>query len=65
MFVNSPLNYQNANDNQTFQVGDMRRGALSHKYALYLKGVVLLCHVTNEILTPPAEDVSTPKQARG
>ena len=44
-----PLNYQNAYGHQTFQGGDMLRGALTHKYARYLNGVVLLGNVTNKI----------------
>ena len=40
---------QNTYCHQTFQGGDMLRGALTHKYDLHLNGVVLLCHVTNKI----------------
>ena len=44
-----PLNYQNTYGHQTFQGGDMRRGALTHKYAWQLNRVVLLAHLTNKI----------------
>ena len=40
---------QNTYGHQTFQGGDMLRGALTHKYDLHLNGVVLLFHVTNKI----------------
>ena len=41
--------FQNDYGHQTFQVGDMLRGALTHKYAWYLNGVVLSDHVTYKI----------------
>ena len=41
--------YQNAYGHQTLQGGDMLRGALTHKYAWHLNGVVLWGHVTNKI----------------
>ena len=44
-----PLNYKNAYGHQIFQVGDMLRGAVTHKYTWYLNGVVLWGHVTNKI----------------
>ena len=56
-----PHNYQNTYGHQTFQGGDMQRGALTHKYAWHLNGKVLLGHVTNKIISPSAEDVSTPQ----
>ena len=37
-----PPNYQSAYDYQTFQGGDMLRGALTHRYAWHLNGVVML-----------------------
>ena len=42
-------NYQNGYCHQTFQGGDMRRGALSHKYTWHLNRVVFLGQVTNNI----------------
>ena len=42
-------NYQNVYGHQTFQGGDMRWRALTHKYAWDLNGKVLLGHVTNKI----------------
>ena len=42
-------NYQNTYDHQTFQGGDILRGAFTHKYAWHLNGVVLWGHVTNKI----------------
>ena len=50
--------YQNACGHQTFQVGDMQRDALTHKYAWHLNGVALRVHVTNKIHSQPAEDIS-------
>ena len=44
-----PLNHKNAYGHQIFQVGDMLRGAVTHKYTWYLNGVVLWGHVTNKI----------------
>ena len=44
----SPI-YQNAYDYQTVQGGDMLRGALTHRYAWHLNGVVFLGHETNKI----------------
>ena len=44
-----PFKYQSAYGHQTFQGGEMLRGALTHKYAWHLNGVVLLGHVTNKI----------------
>ena len=44
-----PLNYQNAYDHQTFQGGDILRGAFTHKYAWHLNGVILWGHMTNKI----------------
>ena len=41
--------YQNAYGHQTFQGGDMLRGALTNKYAWLLNGVVLWGHVRNKI----------------
>ena len=41
--------YQNAYGHQILQIGDMLRGALTHKYAWHLNGVVLWGHVTNKI----------------
>ena len=41
--------YQNAYGHQTFQAGDMLRGALTHEYAWNLNRVVLWAHVTNKI----------------
>ena len=41
--------YQNAYGHQTFQSGDMLRGALTHKYAWDLNGVVMWGHVMNKI----------------
>ena len=40
---------QNAYDHQSLQGGDILRGALTHKYAWHLNGVVFLGHVTNKI----------------
>ena len=37
-----PLKYQNAYGYQTFQCGDMQRGALTHKYAWHFNRVVML-----------------------
>ena len=39
---------QNTYGHQTFQGGDMLRGARTHKYDLHLSGVVLLGHVTSK-----------------
>ena len=44
-----PLNFQNAYAQQTFQGGEMLRGALTHKYAWHLNGVVLWDHATNKV----------------
>ena len=52
--------FQNAYGHQTFQGGDMLRGALTHKYAWYLNEVVLWVHPANKIHISTAEDVSTP-----
>ena len=38
----------------------MLQGALTHKYARHLNGVVLWGHVTNKIHSQLAEDVSAP-----
>ena len=40
---------QNGYDHQTFQGGEMLRGALTHKYVWHLNGVVLWDHVTDEV----------------
>ena len=44
-----PLKYQNAYGDQTFQGGDMRPWALTHKCAWHLNGVVFLGQVTDKI----------------
>ena len=44
-----PRNYQNAYGHQTFQVGDMRQRALTHKYTWHLNRVFLLGYVTNKM----------------
>ena len=49
---------------QTLQGDDMLRGALTHKYAWHLNGVVLWGYVTNKIHSQPAEDVLAPYEAR-
>ena len=40
--------YQNAYGHQTLQGGDMIQGALTHKYAWHLNGVVFWGHVTKK-----------------
>ena len=43
------FSYQNGYGHQTFQGGDMLRGALTHKYAWHFNGVVLWDYVTDEV----------------
>ena len=44
-----PLSYQNAYNHQTFQGGNILRGALTHKYGWHPNGVVMWGHVKNKI----------------
>ena len=52
--------YQNAYGQQNLQGGDMLRGALNHKYAWYLNGVILWVTWQIKYISQPSEDVSTP-----
>ena len=54
------LHYRNAYGHQTFQSGDILRGALTHKYAWHLNGVVLQGHMANKTHISTFSVVLTP-----